>query len=75
MTGLKEALRKISSKPLSEEELERGARHLIGFAKCLLEMRQEIMDNESDNTNQSINKNAGRRLELACSKQSPARVC
>lgn len=43
ITTLKEALRKISSKTLSEEELERGARHLIGFAKCLLEMRQEIM--------------------------------
>ena len=68
MTGLKEALSKISPKPLSEEELERGSRHLIGFAKCLLEMRQEIMDNESNNTNQSINKDAGRRLELACSK-------
>ena len=68
MTGLKEALQKISSKPLSDDELEQGARHLIGFAKCLLEMRQEIMDNESNNTNQSINKNAGRRIEPACSK-------
>lgn len=68
MTGLKEALRKISSKPLSEKELERGARNLLGFAKCLLEMRQEILDNESNNTNQSIYKDAGRRLELACSK-------
>ena len=68
MTTLKEALRKISSKPLSGEELERGARHLIGFAKCLLEMRQEIMNNESNNINQSINKNAGRRIEPACSK-------
>ena len=68
MTGLKEALSKISPKPLSEEELERGARNLLGFAKCLLEMRQEIMDNESNNTNQSINKNAGRRIEPACSK-------
>ena len=75
MTTLKEALRKISSKPLSEEELERGARHLIGFATCLLKMRQEILDNEGNNTNKSINKDAGRRLELACSKQSPARVC
>ena len=75
MTILKEALRKISSKPLSEEELEQGARHLICFAKCLLEMRQEIMDNEGNNINQSINKDAGRRLEFACSKQSPARVC
>ena len=75
MTGLKEALRKISSKPLSEEELERGARYLIGFAKCLLEMRQEIMSNESNNTNQSINKNAGRRIEPACAEQSSARLC
>ncbi len=75
MTTLKEALRKISSKPLSEEELERGVRHLIGFAKCLLEMRQEIMNNESNNINQSINKNAGRRIEPACSKQPSARLC
>ena len=75
MTGLKEALRKISSKPLSDEELEQGARHLIGFAKCLLKMRQEILENESDNINQSINKDAGRRLELACSKQPSAGLC
>ena len=68
MTTLKEALRKISSKPLSEDELEQGAWHLICFAKCLLEMRQEIMNNESNNTNQSINKNAGRRIEPACPK-------
>lgn len=68
VTGLKEALRKISSKPLSDEELEQGARHLIGFATCLLKMRQEIMNNESDNINQSINQNAGRRLEPARSK-------
>ena len=75
MTGLKEALRKISSKPLSDEELEQGARNLIGFAKCLITMRQEILENESDNINQSINKNAGRGLEPACSKQPSARLC
>ena len=68
VTGLKEALRKISSQPLSDEQLEQGARHLIGFAKCLLKMRQEILENESDNINQSINKDAGRRLESARSK-------
>lgn len=75
MTGLKEALQKISSKPLSDDELEQGARHLIGFAKCLLEMRQEILDNESDNINQSIDQNAGRRFELAGTEQSPSRLC
>ena len=32
--GLKEALRNISSEPLSDAQLEQGARHLIGFAKC-----------------------------------------
>ena len=42
MTGLKEALRKISSKPLSEKELERGARNLLGFAKCLLNAAGDI---------------------------------
>lgn len=35
MTGLKEALQNISSKPVSDEELEQGARHLIGYASCL----------------------------------------
>ena len=69
MTGLKEALQKISSKPLSDDELEQGARHLIGFAKCLLTMRQEILDDESDNINQSIDQNAGRGLELAGAEQ------
>ena len=68
VTGLKEALRKISLQPLSDEQLEQGARHLIGFAKCLLKMRQEILENEIDNINQSINKDAGRRLESARSK-------
>ena len=68
VTVLKEALRKISLQPLSDEQLEQGARHLIGFAKCLLKMRQEILENESDNINQSINKDAGRRLESARSK-------
>lgn len=68
VTGLKEALRKISLQPLSDEQLEQSARHLIGFAKCLLKMRQEILENESDNINQSINKDAGRRLESARSK-------
>ena len=68
VTGLKEALRKISLQPLSDEQLEQGARHLIGFAKCLSKMRQEILENESDNINQSINKDAGRRLESARSK-------
>lgn len=66
--GLKEALRNITSEQKTEDELKFGARHLIGFAKCLLKMRQEILENESDNINQSINKNAGRRLEPACSK-------
>ena len=69
MTGLKEALQNISSKPVSDEELEQGARHLVGFAKCLLTMQREILDNESHNINQSINKNAGRRFELACTEQ------
>ena len=63
MSGLKEALRQIAPEPLSDEELECGARHLIGFAKCLLAMQQELLDNESDNINQSVNKNAGRRSE------------
>ena len=75
MTTLKEALRKISSKPLSDAELEQGARHLIGFATCLLKMRQEILENESDNINQSINKDAGRRIEPACAEQPSARLC
>ena len=70
MTGLKEALQKISLKPVSDEELEQGARHLIGFAKCLLTMQQETLDNEGNNINQSINQNAGRRFELASPKQS-----
>ena len=50
-TGLKEALRNISSEPLSDAQLEQGARHLIGFAKCLLKMRQEILENEGNNIN------------------------
>ena len=65
---LKEALRNIAPKTITENELEQGVRHLIGFAKCLLKMRQEIIENEGNNTNSCFNKDAGRRLELNCSK-------
>ena len=67
-TGLKEALRSISTEPLSDAQLEEGARHLVGFAKCLLMLRQEILEDESNNTNSCFNEDAGRRLEPACSK-------
>ena len=67
-TGLKEALRSISTEPLSDAQLEEGARHLVGFAKCLLMLRQEILENEGNNTNSCFNEDAGRRLEPACSK-------
>lgn len=65
---LKEALRSISSEPLSDAQLEQGARHLIGFAKCLLMLRQEIIENEGNNINSCFNEDAGRRFEPACSK-------
>ena len=65
---LKEALRNIAPKTITENELEEGVRHLIGFAKCLLKMRQEILENEGNNTNPCFNEDAGRRLEPACSK-------
>ena len=53
---------------ISDAQLEQGARHLIGFAKCLLMLRQEILENEGNNTNPCFNEDAGRRLEPACSK-------
>ena len=65
---LKEALRNIAPKTITENELEQGARHLIGFAKCLLMLRQEILENEGNNINSCFNEDAGRRLEPACSK-------
>lgn len=67
-TGLKESLRNIAPKTITENELEQGARHLIGFAKCLLMLQQEILENEGNNTNSCFNEDAGRRLEPACSK-------
>ena len=67
-TGLKEALRNIAPKTITENELEQGARHLIGFAKCLLMLRQEILENEGNNINSCFNEDAGRRVEPACSK-------
>ena len=65
---LKEALRNIAPKTITENELEQGVLHLIGFAKCLLKMRQEILENEGNNTNSCFNEDAGRRIEPACSK-------
>ena len=67
-TGLKEALRNISSEPKSEAELDFGVRVLIGFARCLLSMRQEIMENESNTINPCFDQDAGRGIEFACSK-------
>ena len=67
-TGLKEALRNISSELKSEAELDFGVRVLIGFARCLLSMRQEILENEGNNINSCFNEDAGRRIEPACSK-------
>ena len=67
-TGLKEALRNIAPKTITENELEQGVRNLIVFAKCLLSMRQEIKENESNNINPCFDQDAGRRLEFDCSK-------
>ena len=53
---------------VSDAQLEQGARHLIGFAKCLLMLRQEILENEGNNINSCFNEDAGRRLEPTCSK-------
>ncbi len=44
-------------------ELEAATRNLIGFAKCLLAMKQEILRNESSHIDPSFNQNAGRRIE------------
>ena len=66
--GLKEALRNIAPKTITENELEQGVRNLIVFAKCLLSMRQEIKENESNNINPCFDQDAGRRLEFDCSK-------
>ena len=65
---LKEALRNIAPKTITENELEQGVLHLMAYAKCLLKMRQEILENESNNINSCFNEDAGRRLEPACSK-------
>lgn len=57
-------LQDISPKPLSDVELEAAARNLIGFAKCLLAMKQEILRNESSHIDPSINQDAGRGFEF-----------
>lgn len=62
-TRLKEILQEIAPKPLSDMELEAATRNLIGFAKCLLAMQQEILRNESSHTHESFNQNAGRGFE------------
>lgn len=69
-TRLKEMIRDISPTPKTDEELERGVRNLIGFAKCLLAMKQEILRNESSHIDPSINQDAGRRLEFDSPKHS-----
>lgn len=60
---LKELLQKYSSVPKTDAELEQGMRFLLGFAKSLLAMKQEISENESGNINKGINQNAGGRAE------------
>lgn len=68
-TRLKEILQEIAPKPLSDVELEAATRNLIGFAKCLLAMKQEILNNESSHTNSRINQDAGRRIEPDSTEQ------
>ncbi|MCM1323324.1 MAG: hypothetical protein NC218_04110 [Acetobacter sp.] len=66
---LKKILQDISPKPLSDTELESATRNLIGFAQCLLAMKQEILRNESSHTHESFNQDAGRGIELNRTKQ------
>jgi hypothetical protein len=68
-TRLKEILQEIAPKPLSDMELEAATRNLIGFAKCLLAMKQEILNNESSHTNSCINQDAGRGVEFNRTEQ------
>lgn len=63
-TRLKEILQEIAPKSLSDIELEAAERNLIGFAKCLLAMKQEILRNESSHIDPSFNQNARRGFEL-----------
>lgn len=66
--SLTEALRDIASVPNTEEELKQGVRNLIGFARCMLSIKQEIKENESRHTDTRISQNAGRAIEPARSK-------
>lgn len=68
-TRLKEILQEIAPKSLSDMELEAATRNLIGFAKCLLAMKQEILRNESSHTNSCINQDAGRGFEPDSTEQ------
>lgn len=68
-TRLKEILQEIAPKPLSDMELEAATRNLIGFAKCLLAMKQEILRNESSHIDPSFNQNAGRRIDPDSTEQ------
>lgn len=49
--------------------LEAATRNLIGFAKCLLAMKQEILRNESSHTHESFNQDAGRGIEPDSTEQ------
>ncbi len=68
-TRLKEILQEIAPKPLSDMELEAATRNLIGFAKCLLAMKQEILRNERSHIDQSFNQDAGIRIEPDSTEQ------
>lgn len=68
-TRLKEILQEIAPKPLSDMELEAATRNLIGFAKCLLAMKQEILRNESSHIDPSFHQDAGRRIEPDSTEQ------
>lgn len=66
--SLTEALRNIAFVPKTEEELKQGVRNLMGFARCMLSIKQEIKENESRHTDTRVNQNAGRAIEPARSK-------
>ncbi len=75
MKNLEDTLRSLSSSPVPNGELEKGVRCFVGAVKCLLAMKQEILDREGGNFDKGIDKGAGRGTQSSRPKYTPVRIC
>ena len=67
-SNLIEALQHISSNIITEEEMKISANNLVKSIKCLLVLREDSLQDESNNFDKSFNKKSRRWTEFGCTE-------